>query len=178
AGPEALAGLAERLLAEVASAAAPDGAPVAAYRGGVRWVQDFARVRPREMPLPPLRLRDEGVYLLTGGLGGIGLALAEHLARTVRARLVLTGRSPLPPREEWDGWLAGHAADDRVSARLLQLRRIEALGAEVMAVTADAADLAQMREVVAAARQRFGAIHGVIHLPGTPGGGIMQLKTR
>jgi acyl transferase domain-containing protein len=179
--PEPDAELAGWLLAELA-AAEPDGATVVAYRGGSRWVQDFDRVRPAEPgdggEGAGVRLRERGVYLLTGGLGGIGLALAEHLARTVRARLVLTGRSPLPPAAEWDAWLAGHPPEDRVSARLRQLRRIEALGAEVMTAAADAADEDRMREVVAAARRRFGAIHGVIHLAGTAGGGIIQLKTR
>jgi acyl transferase domain-containing protein/acyl carrier protein len=179
--PEPAAELAGWLLAELA-AAEPDAATVVAYRGGIRWVQDFDRVRPAEPgdggEGAGVRLRERGVYLLTGGLGGIGLALAEHLARTVRARLVLTGRSPLPPAAEWDAWLAGHPPEDRVSARLRQLRRIEALGAEVMAVAADAADEDSMRQVAAAARERFGAIHGVIHLAGTAGGGIIQLKTR
>ncbi len=188
----ALGELAGRLVQEAVDCAAPDAATVVAYRGGVRWLQDFAAVRPAApaaTPIPDapgraagggvaIRLRERGVYLLTGGLGGIGLAMAEHLAGTVGARLVLTGRSPVPPREEWDGWLAAHPAEDRVSGRLVRLRRLEELGAEVMAVAADAADLEQMRAVVAAARRRFGAIHGVIHLAGIPGGGIVQLKTR
>jgi len=175
-----------------AGAGADLDAPVVAYRGAARFVQDFAPVAPPpgepaargeqgeqgQEPAAGLRLRQGGVYLLTGGLGGIGMALAEHLASTLRARLVLTGRSPLPAPEEWDGWLASHPPDDRVSERLRQLRRLESLGAEVLAVSADAADEARMREVVAAARRRFGAIHGVIHLAGTPGGGILQLKTR
>ena len=46
-----------------------------------------------------------GVYLITGGLGNVGLVLAEHLFRTKRARLVLTTRSELPPRAEWENWL-------------------------------------------------------------------------
>jgi acyl transferase domain-containing protein/acyl carrier protein len=188
--PEALDALAGLLLAD-AAAADPGAETVIAYRTGApwkRWAEDFARVSPPADAVPGadargsrggvIALRQGGVYLLTGGLGGVGLELAEHLARTVRARLVLTGRSALPPPEEWDGWLAGHAAGDRVSGRILRLRRLEALGAEVMAVAADAADLERMREVVAAARQRFGAIHGVVHLAGTPGGGIIQLKTR
>ena len=47
----------------------------------------------------PSRLRDRGVYLITGGLGGVGLTLAEYLARSVNARLVLIGRHGLPERE-------------------------------------------------------------------------------
>ena len=38
------------------------------------------------------------VYLITGGTGGLGLALARHLARTLKARLVLTARSAIPER--------------------------------------------------------------------------------
>ena len=45
-----------------------------------------------------MTLRQRGVYLVTGGLGGIGLAVALDLARRVSARLVPLGRSPVPPR--------------------------------------------------------------------------------
>ncbi|HEY2738308.1 MAG TPA: SDR family NAD(P)-dependent oxidoreductase, partial [Thermoanaerobaculia bacterium] len=173
--------LAGQLVAEIADPGDRDPETVVAYRGGVRWTQGFARTGPDtnsglgEGPKVrassaqgnalgweggPASLRPAGVYLLTGGLGGIGLALAAHLAQTLRAKLILTGRSPLPPAAE------------------RAVRHIEALGGEVMTVAADVTDLDQMREVVAAARQRFGAVHGVIHLAGTPGGGILQLKTR
>ncbi len=142
--------------------------------GGAGW----ERGSGGEGPNGPAPLRPSGVYLLTGGLGGIGLALAAHLAQTLRAKLILTGRSPLPPAAEWDTWLANHPADDATSVRLRAVRHIEALGGEVMTAAADVTDLDRMREVVAAARQRFGTVHGVIHLAGTPGGGILQLKTR
>ncbi|HYG65241.1 MAG TPA: beta-ketoacyl synthase N-terminal-like domain-containing protein, partial [Thermoanaerobaculia bacterium] len=168
--------LVENLLAELALRG---DEPVVAWRGGERFVQDFQRERMEEVPGRPARLRDGGVYLLTGGLGGLGLAVAEHLARTVQAKLVLTGRSPFPPREEWEGWLQTHGEEgDATSRRIRQLLDLEELGAEVLALSADVADAARMAEVVAAARERFGALHGVIHLAGTPGGGILQLKTR
>jgi len=179
--------LAGHLVAEIADPATGDPETVVAYRRGVRWTQDFARTNfhlSREGGAGWERgsggegLRPSGVYLLTGGLGGIGLALAAHLAQTLRAKLILTGRSPLPPAAEWDAWLSNHPADDPTSVRLRAVRHIEALGGEVMTAAADVTDLDQMREVVAAARQRFGAVHGVIHLAGTPGGGILQLKTR
>jgi len=167
--------LAELLAAEI-SAGGDD--PVVAFRGGERWTQGFERHRLEALQGPPARLRERGVYLLTGGLGGLGLELAEHLARTVQARLVLVGRSAFPEREEWECWLKAHPKGDGISARIQRLMGFEELGAEILTFPADAADEVRMREVVEAARRRFGTIHGVIHLAGSPGGGIIQLKTR
>ena len=83
-----------------AEAAASTADPVIAYRGSHRWVQAFVPV-PLDRNTPSLR-RD-GVYLITGGTGGVGLALAEWLARKVPGvKLALTARSELPPREEWE----------------------------------------------------------------------------
>ncbi len=143
---------------------------VAAYRGGQRWVQGFERVK---LPAPaerPARLRERGVYLITGGLGGVTFVLAATLARAVKARLVLTGRSPLPPPEQWPAWLAGHAETDPVSVRIGRVRRLETLGAEVLALSADVGDPAQMEAAVREAEARFGTIHGVIHGAGIVGG--------
>ncbi|HEX8351382.1 MAG TPA: type I polyketide synthase, partial [Pyrinomonadaceae bacterium] len=102
-----------------------------AYRDGLRWVQDFEPARV-EGEGQAARLRDEGVYLITGGTGGLGLALAEHLARKHRARLVLTGRAALPEREGWAGWLESRPADDPLSEKIRAVMRLEELGAEVM----------------------------------------------
>src|SRR5262249_51985539 len=79
-----------------------------AYRGKRRWVEIFEPLRidgtfgPNGGAARNSLLREGGVYLITGGLGRVGLALAAHLARTVKAKLVLLGRTPAPPREEWD----------------------------------------------------------------------------
>jgi acyl transferase domain-containing protein len=160
--------LARRVLAELTSAQ-PE--PIVAYRRGHRWVQSS-----QATPLPPangrLPLREGGVYLVTGGFGGIGLALARHLAERWKARLVLTGRSPLPPREE--GRQPG--ASDRPDGRASRLLELEALGGEVLYVAADAAQESDMRAAVRAARERFGPIQGVVHAAGVPGGGVIPLK--
>ncbi|HAA26624.1 MAG TPA: hypothetical protein DCE56_01750, partial [Cyanobacteria bacterium UBA8553] len=62
---------------------------IIAYRGNHRWVQTCEPVRLDKSEQELQRLREEGVYLITGGLGGIGLVLAEYLAHTVRAKLIL-----------------------------------------------------------------------------------------
>lgn len=124
------------------------------------------------------RLREEGVYLITGGLGGIGLTLAEYLVKTVRARLVLTGRSAFPVKEKWEHWLTTHAEDDMISRKIRKLQAIETLQSEVLVLSADVADQKQMEEVLAQAEERFGAINGVVHAAGVPGGGMIQRRTR
>lgn len=136
--------------------------PVTAYRNGRRWVQTFEPL-PLKPPdqLSPL-LKDGGVYLITGGMGNIGMILAEAIARDVKAKLVLTGRTPLPPREHWAAHVAANG-HDKASNRIRQVQALEKLGAEVMVVAADAADRAQMETLVVAVRQKWGAITGVIH---------------
>jgi NAD(P)-dependent dehydrogenase (short-subunit alcohol dehydrogenase family)/acyl carrier protein len=150
---------------------------VVAYRGRHRWVQ-WAEPTPLESAGGRSPLRQGGVYLITGGLGGVGLVLAEHLAEAYKARLVLTARSPLPPREQWDGWLAGHPREDGTSRRIRQVQRLEQLGSEVLVVAADVASLGQMQDVVGQAVARFGPIQGAVHSAGVAGGGVIQLKER
>ena len=150
---------------------------VIAYRGNHRLVQTFEPVPLESATASTPRLREGGVYLITGGLGGIGLVLAEHLARTVRAKLVLTGRSALPARDEWTEWLANHSESDQTSHKVRKLQELETLGAEVLVLRADVADLVQMQAAIAQALKRFGEINGVIHAAGVPGGGVIQRKT-
>jgi acyl transferase domain-containing protein/acyl carrier protein len=168
----------EKLMAQLLSeltAEAPGA--VAAYRGNHRWTQTFEAVRMDAGAAATSRLRERGVYLITGGMGGIGLALAEHLAKTLRARLALVGRSALPAKRDWQEWLAAHDESDATSRKLLKLQQLEAAGAEVLTFSADVADAAAMIEVVRQTRERFGDINGVIHSAGVAGGRMIQLQT-
>ncbi|MBW4553600.1 MAG: SDR family NAD(P)-dependent oxidoreductase [Aphanocapsa sp. GSE-SYN-MK-11-07L] len=167
--------LIDQLLTEIS---VPRLDQIVAFRGGHRWVQTFEPVRLAETLEEAPCLRQAGVYLITGGLGGIGLVLAEHLAKTVNAKLVLTGRSELPDRNEWSHWLETHDETDLVSRKLQKVIALEALGAEVLVVSADVTHLEHMQRAIAQAQERFGQINGVIHAAGVPGGGVIQRKTR
>ena len=145
-----------------------------ALRRGRRWLLDYETV-PTTVPDV---LREQGVYLITGGLGGIGLAMAEELALACRARLVLFGRTGLPPRETWDAVLANPKTGDEVRRRLAGVQRLESLGAEVLVVAGDVSKPSDVADAVSAAVSRFGALHGVLHAAGVPGVGLMQFKTK
>lgn len=161
------------LLAEVR---APITDQVVAIRGGRRWVEDFepAVGLPERIDLP-WALRHRGVYLVTGGLGDVGLRTAEELARTTAGRIVLLGRTPFPGREEWDEIAA--AAPSRTTEVIARMRAFEELGADVMTVAADVADEASMRSAIDLVHDRFGPVNGVFHAAGIPGGGLIAMKT-
>jgi NAD(P)-dependent dehydrogenase (short-subunit alcohol dehydrogenase family)/acyl carrier protein len=161
----------------VGEAALPASANQVAYRSGYRWEQATAPVRIETPAADDLPLRQRGVYLITGGTGGLGLAMARHLARTLEARLILTARSPLPDRPRWGELLQDAETSAAVKTRIQAVQELEQLGAEVMVAAADVADEVAMAEVIAAARRRFGTLHGVLHAAGLPGLGILPLKT-
>lgn len=165
--------LGEQLIAELT--AQPSNS-VVAYRGNHRWVKTFEPVSLDAVE-GKTRLRQRGVYLITGGMGGMGLVLAQYLAQTVKAKLVLVGRSGLPAKEQWEQWLATHDPEDAISCKIQKVQALEALGAEVLVVSADVANHAQMQAAIAQSLKRFGKIHGVIHAAGVAGAGMIQLKT-
>jgi polyketide synthase PksJ len=140
----------ENLLAELLASPAE---PVIAYRGFSRWIQSYQPLKLSAGPEVPALLRPKGVYLITGGLGKIGLTIARCLARSVQARLVLTSRSGLP-------------SDEKDNLKMEAIRQLKELGAEVLVLAADVADREQMKAVVRRAETGFGVLHGAIHAAG------------
>ena len=161
----------------VAEAAVETSAQAVAYRSGYRWEQAMNALRVEAPAADAVPLREEGAYLITGGTGGLGLAIARNLARTLHARLVLTARSAMPERNRWADLLSSEETAPNVKARIRAIQELEELGAEVLVASADVADAAAMAQIIAAARKRFGTVHGVIHAAGLPGIGILPLKT-
>jgi phthiocerol/phenolphthiocerol synthesis type-I polyketide synthase E len=122
-----------------------------AYRGQYRWEETLDRA---ELD-PAARARERSVYMITGGLGDIGLHLAEHLARTGNVHLVLVGRSQ-----------PSDAQRERV-------RAIEQLHAEVTLLQADITDAPQLTAAFETLRPHVAAVHGLIHAAGVANGGLV-----
>lgn len=167
-------------LAELRSAPEGDGTGLSrpvALRAGRRWAQEFEAVEVAAQDGPAAGLREGGVYLVTGGLGGLGLTLAERLAGRARARLALVSRRGLPPREQWDALPAG-VGDARTARAIAAVRRMEAAGAEVAVLAADVADAGALRTVRDEVLGRFGRLDGIVHAAGLAGGGMAEVKDR
>ncbi len=137
-----------------------------AYRGNSRWVQYFEPLRLDYNGGCPVQLKERGVYLITGGLGRDSLIRAEYLAGTVKAKLVLTGRTALPARENWQQWAATHPDDDPLTVKIKKVQDIERLGGETLVIKADVSNEAAMGAVIQQIDEKFGRLDGVIHAAG------------
>lgn len=148
------------------------------YRGKQRMKRTFEALSLPNQEIPASILKKNGVYLLTGGLGGIGLEMAGYLAEAVSARLILLGRSDFPVAEEWDEWLQSHGAGDPISRKIKKLRAMLEKGSSILVLKGDVANETDMRTVRDTIQRKFGSLNGIIHAAGVPGGGVIQLKTR
>ncbi|MGU3778873.1 beta-ketoacyl synthase N-terminal-like domain-containing protein [Burkholderia metallica] len=153
-------------------------ANVVAYRGGNRWLPSYESIDVASAPASSVPIRHKGVYMITGGLGDLGLAFAHWLAKDYQAKLILVGRSGVPDREHWPALLAEQQGDSRLAGVVSRLLDIEAVGGEILVGKADSADHAAMLDLVTRARARFGDVHGILHLAGLAGTGPMILRNR
>ncbi|MFJ7261260.1 SDR family NAD(P)-dependent oxidoreductase [Streptomyces globosus] len=113
------------------------------------------------------------VWVITGGLGALGLVAAESLAGKAPVRLALLGRRGLPPR---DRWTVPGSLDEGQRQAVEAIGRMEALGATVLILDADVADRDAMTRVWQRIKAELGAVHGVVHAAGIAGGGMLVLK--
>ncbi len=104
-------------------------------------------------------LKENGVYLITGGAGGLGLLFAEFLARNYKAKIALTGRSKLSAERE---------------AKLEEIRKA---GGEVLYLPADVSNYEDVKNLVSECKARFGEIHGIIHSAGVIRDSLIRNKT-
>ena len=129
-----------------------------ALRGARRWLRGL---RPFAAAAGGDRaLRRNGVYLITGGLGGLGRAVARELAGTgLRPTLLLLGRTA------------------EAGAHEAEIEALERMGARVAVLRADVTDARGLRRTLDIATSRYGAVHGVFHLAGVPGDGMLHVRS-
>ena len=149
---------------------------LAVYRQGERWIRSFDPIR-----LPPAAASPwpaGGVYLITGGLGGIGLAIGEQIAASVKgAKLVLVGRTAMPDEAGWAAMVAAADTEPATRRRIEAVQRMRSHGADVTTASVDVTDEAGMSRLVASVRARSGHITGVIHSAGILRDALIALRT-
>ena len=115
-------------------------------------------------PKQPIPFQPGGTYLLSGGLGGVGVEIAKYLLKNYQARLLLIGRTALPEKSTWDLHLQ---KTDPISQRLQAYQELEQLGGEITYEAADICDLKHLQSIVDKSEANWGKkLDGIIHLAG------------
>jgi acyl transferase domain-containing protein/acyl carrier protein len=155
--------------------------PVIAYRGTCRWQESYEQIASNiDKNLPKeTRLKERGVYLVTGGFGGMGFVLAEHLVNTLNAKLILVDILTPPTGERLDTWLYSDERKKDIEDKKQKIKEWESRGAEILVHDMDVSDYPGMKQVISQAEKCFGQINGVIHTAGLIDyAGVIQRRTR
>jgi acyl-CoA synthetase (AMP-forming)/AMP-acid ligase II/acyl carrier protein len=126
-----------------------------AYRDGQRLVCRLEKVDWHKQQQQELPFKPGGIYLLSGGLGGIGCEIAKYLLQNYQAKLLLVGKSPL--REKRSVY-----------------QKLEQLQGEIVYEAVDIGNLEQLQPVVTQTLSQWGGeLDGVIHLAGVYRDGLI-----
>ncbi|HET8840374.1 MAG TPA: SDR family NAD(P)-dependent oxidoreductase, partial [Ktedonobacteraceae bacterium] len=139
-----------------------NGEDQVAFRAGQRYVARLAQSQHLTPPLPPT-FQPDGSYLVTGGLGTLGLLVARWMVSQGARRIILMGRTPVQPRSVWYQLAADHPQKKLVQ----ELLRLENLGASIHLAAVDVANEEQLSAFLEEyKRDGWPAIKGVIHTAG------------
>ena len=154
---------------------APDGEDQLAFRQGRRYVARLMRKRRSATQERQIRWRPDGSYLITGGLGDLGLVVARWMVEQGARRLILLARTKLPLRSNWSSVEIGSRLAHQISA----IQELEALGASVHLAPVDVADEAQLSGFLDKfCSEGWPPIRGVVHAAGVLQDGLLaQLDT-
>lgn len=145
------------------------------YRNGIRYIEEFKVLDVEEKDDANVEIKKNGVYIITGGMGGIGFEVCKYLAKCNKVTLALINRTELPERSKWDNILSD-AIDTRLCEKIRLIREIELSGSRVICIGADVADYKQIELAIGRIRQKYGSINGVIHAAGVAGDGYLVRK--
>lgn len=153
-----------------------DKVEVVVYRNGVRYIEGITETAmpSREETASPI-LRQDGVYLITGGLGGIGFEVAKTICqKEPSASLVLINRTPLPAEAEEEGFTS---PDKELEEKVVRYHQLKQIAKNVLYAAADVADQKALQNIVDEVKVKFGPIKGVVHSAGLGGGAMINQLT-
>jgi len=147
-----------------------------AYRNGERYSEIIEEIKAADIVDKEIEIKEDGVYIITGGTGGIGLEICKSLASEKRVNLALINRSKFPSRGEWEELLKSQEGT-KLCKKIRALMEIESMGARVVCHSADVTNPEEIESLIKGLRAKFGRINGVIHSAGLPGDGFIIRKS-
>lgn len=146
-----------------------------AYRDGCRYIEEINEADIDTFDDNEIKINENGVYIITGGMGGIGLQVCKYLASKNRVNLILINRSHVPQNIEWKSYI-DEGPDRNLRIKLQQLTDIENTGASVTCYSADVTDPDETQAVLESVRREFGKIDGIFNTVGVSKGSMIKVQ--
>ena len=148
---------------------------IISYSGLNRWTQIFEQIKIPKNDTNSL-LKNGGVYIITGGSGGIGRVLSELIAKSVEgAKIIWTGRKVFPDRRDWEKLLINKKTNSVLKEKIKTILKVENLGSTLAYYDVEVLDFDKMQQTFDDIENKYGAINGVVHSAGIAGGGVIAL---
>ncbi|PFJ51511.1 SDR family NAD(P)-dependent oxidoreductase [Bacillus thuringiensis] len=157
-----------------------DSAPAfrVSYRDGMRYLEELRKVNNIEAVRNDTEITDDGVYIITGGTGGLGLEVGKYLAaKNNKVRLGLVNRSKLPDRNTW-GELLKKNENKKLCSKLETIIDLENKGTTVSFYSMDICDEDSVNTLITELKAKYGKINGIVHCAGVAGDGFIINKSR
>lgn len=145
-----------------------------AVRGKYLWEQSFSKVKLTNHKTTILRKK--GRYLITGGMGGVGLLIAEYLLNKFQAHVFLLTRSDFPERMEWERIINSNSSSSHRD-KIQMILEAEKKGGKAYIYKCDVADFDSLKYTFDTIESGNKRLDGIIHAAGVADGCIIQNRT-
>lgn len=147
-----------------------------AFREGRWYTQELNGVPlENEESDQAVEINENGVYIITGGMGGIGLEFADYLSSKNKVNIILINRSKFPQRDMWNSIIRENT-DSKTIQKINKIKQIESSGSSVELYSCNIADFDNLKIVIDTVRNKHGRINGILHSAGMAGDGFINSK--
>lgn len=152
-----------------------DQCDVIALRGNARYAANYQlSITDNNSHQRAPSIVENGVYIITGGTGDLGMVAANAIAATQQVNLVLVSRTPLPDRSSWVQLLESGCSEAKI---IDQIQAMEANGSTVVHCCADVASVEDLSGVRDFVLSKFGQLNGIVHTAGLVEDNLIALKS-
>jgi acyl transferase domain-containing protein len=157
--PKWSASLIKKILGDVVSKA--DEKEIA-YSKNKRWIKSFEQIVSDNVSSSEGLLKQDGVYIITGGINNIGFEFLKYIAKRTKGKILAIDNVAFPHQNEWEQWLTIHDTNDAISRKIKELQSLKLDGADIAILSADISDEESIKRIVSDAKS-YGSINGIIN---------------
>jgi polyketide synthase PksN len=151
------------------------GESLVAFRKNKRYIREIQRVDINKYEDKSVNVRNNGVYIITGGMGSLGYECAKYLSSQEKVTIILINRTEIPPEDTWNT-IIEDGSDKKLCTKIHRIRELRSKDSIVVNYTLDISNRIAAEDIFKQIRKEYKHIHGIIHCAGIAGNGLLFTK--